>query len=282
MRTIDGLPNLIVIGAHKCGTSSLHYYLGLHPQVCMSKFKELNFFVAERNWSRGRDWYRSQFSGPADIIGESSPLYADYPACGGVPARMHGVIPDARLIYLVRDPVERILSHYTHWYALRQEHDALSDVVARPAALSSYINRSLYHMQLQQYLPFYDLNDILVVASEDLRDRRRATLAEVFRFLGIDASFDTPKFRRLKHQGSEKRRLSHLGRALHDASYNHMNPLLPAVQRLVTRWLEVPLSRPFSRPELTAGLRGRLQEELRPDAERLRALTGRTLSGWSI
>lgn len=276
------LPNLIIIGAHKAGTSSLHYYLGLHPDIFMSRFKELNFFVAEHNWTRGPGWYRSQFPAQAVILGESSPLYADYPASGGVPARMHSVIPDARLIYLVRDPVERILSHYTHWFAVRQENDALSDVLARPPALSSYINRSLYHAQLQQYLPYYDLKDILVVASEDLRDRRRQTMSGIFRFLGVDVTFDSPRFHRLKHQGSEKRRLSPLGRAVHDASYRHMNPLSPAVQRLLTRWLEIPLSRPFARPELTDGLRLRLQDALYPDAERLRALTGLTLSDWSF
>ncbi len=276
------LPNLVVIGAQKCGTSSLHYYLGQHPQIWMSKDKELRFFVAEHNWPRGPDWYRSHFVTSADVRGESSPQYSDYPRLSGVPARMHRLIPNARLIYLLRDPVDRILSHYIHSYAIRNEHDSLSDALMMSAGDNPYLNRSRYHVQLLQYLAFYEQKDILIVASEDLRDRRDATLADVFRFLGVDANFTSPNFRRLKHQSSEKRRLSWRGRALHDVSYKHMNPLSPAVQRLLTRWLEYPLSRPFARPELAGDLRAWLQEELRPDVERLRALTGRGFPEWSI
>src|ERR687894_2292944 len=73
------LPNLIVIGAQKCGTSVLHYYLSLHPEVSMSRPKELNFFIEERNWPRGLDWYKSQFDGDARVRGEASPNYTAYP-----------------------------------------------------------------------------------------------------------------------------------------------------------------------------------------------------------
>src|SRR5690606_18287453 len=95
------LPNLIVIGAQKCGTSGLHYHLSLHPQVSMSKPKELNFFIAERNWPRGEAWYRRQFDPRAKVRGESSPNYTAYPQHTGVPERMHSLVPDAKLIYIV-------------------------------------------------------------------------------------------------------------------------------------------------------------------------------------
>jgi hypothetical protein len=67
------LPNLLILGAQKCGTSGLHYYLGLHPEVSMSKPKELNFFIEERNWTRGTDWYKRHFDASATVRGESSP-----------------------------------------------------------------------------------------------------------------------------------------------------------------------------------------------------------------
>ena len=104
------LPNLIVIGAERCGTSSLHRYLRSHPQVFMSKKKELNFFVAEREWRRGRSWYERQFPADAPVRGESSPAYTAYPVFSGVPARLAALVPDAQLLYLVRDPVERTIS----------------------------------------------------------------------------------------------------------------------------------------------------------------------------
>src|SRR6476659_1140977 len=143
------LPNLIVIGAQKCGTSGLHYYLSLHPEVSMSRPKELNFFIAERNWPRGLDWYRRHFDPRARIRGESSPNYTAYPQHEGVPERMHELIGDARLIYLVRDPLERIAAHWVHNYAKRRERGSLRETLTHPQ--TSYIERSRYHMQIERF-----------------------------------------------------------------------------------------------------------------------------------
>ena len=73
------LPNLIIIGGLKCGTTSIHHYLGLHPEINMSKPKELNFFVQELNWDLGLDWYRGRFDGRFEVRGESSPHYTNLP-----------------------------------------------------------------------------------------------------------------------------------------------------------------------------------------------------------
>ncbi|MBW1859792.1 MAG: sulfotransferase domain-containing protein, partial [Deltaproteobacteria bacterium] len=102
------------IGALKCGTTSLHYYLGLHPEISMSREKELYFFVKECNWYKGVDWYKSHFSGQSRIYGECTPIYTAYPVYRGVAERMHGVVPGAKLIYVVRDPIDRLVSHYVH------------------------------------------------------------------------------------------------------------------------------------------------------------------------
>lgn len=104
------LPNLIVIGAHKGGTTSLHHYLRQHPQIFMSSLKELDFFVDEFNWPKGIDWYRKQFSSVAPIRGESSPSYTHFPKLKGVPERIHHLIPDAKLICirLLADDVEEL------------------------------------------------------------------------------------------------------------------------------------------------------------------------------
>ena len=112
------LPNLIVIGAAKCGTTSLHEYLDLHPEVAMSREKELDFFVEEKHWGRGVEWYAAQFE-DAPVRGESSPSYTAYPRYRGVPERIRRVVPDAKLVYLVRDPVERIVSHFVHRQVVR-------------------------------------------------------------------------------------------------------------------------------------------------------------------
>ncbi len=129
------LPNLIIIGAQKCGTSGLHYYLGLHPEVSMSTPKELNYFIAERNWGRGPEWYARHFDPTARCRGESSPNYTAFPQHMGVPERMAGVIPDAKLIYIVRDPLDRIAAHYVHNFAKRREKGDLRDDAAAPEHL---------------------------------------------------------------------------------------------------------------------------------------------------
>jgi hypothetical protein len=71
------LPNFIIIGGLKCGTTSIHHYLGLHPEVNMSKPKELNFFAAEQNWDLGLDWYKGRFDDRVKVNGESSPHYTN-------------------------------------------------------------------------------------------------------------------------------------------------------------------------------------------------------------
>ena len=77
-----------MIGGLKCGTTSLHHYLNLHPEVGMSRPKELNFFVAELNWELGADWYRSHFPADAAVRGETSPHYTNRPRFEGVAERM--------------------------------------------------------------------------------------------------------------------------------------------------------------------------------------------------
>ena len=110
------LPTFVVIGAMKAGTVSLCRYLDDHPAVFLGRggtFGEPNYFVAEQNWPRGRDWYESLFDGAdgadkAAAIGECSPSYSWAHAFRGVPERMAQVVPQARLIYVVRDPIARM------------------------------------------------------------------------------------------------------------------------------------------------------------------------------
>ena len=120
------LPNLIVIGSQKCGTSGLHHYLGLHPEISMSKPKELDFFITERNYPLGLDWYQGHFDSRAKVRGESSPNYTAFPQHVGVPERMRSIVPEARLLYMVRDPIDRIGAHWVHNFAKRRERGDLS------------------------------------------------------------------------------------------------------------------------------------------------------------
>jgi len=276
------LPNLIIIGAMKSATTSLHYYLNCHPQVSMCRQKELDFFIEGRNWGKGPGWYESHFTRPAEVRGESSPNYTNHPTNAGVAERMHSVVPEARLIYILRDPVERIVSHYVHKYADGGEDRSLPRALADLEG-NSYVERSLYHMQLCQFLEFYPLSRILVLTTEELRGRRAETLRRVFEFLGVDPSFSSPRFERMRHRSELKRRKTAAGRRLEALLRGALlDRLRPDWRWHVDRLLFYTLSRPVERPRLDEDLRRRLVERLTPDVERLRALTGRDFSEWGF
>jgi hypothetical protein len=273
------LPNLIVIGAQKCGTSVLHYYLSLHPEVSMSKPKELNFFIEERAWPRGVDWYRAHFDPDAHVRGEASPNYTAFPQHQGVPERMHSVIPEAKLIYLVRDPLERIAAHWVHNFAKRREKGTLAETLLHPN--TSYVTRSMYAMQLERYLAVYPKQQVMVLQQSELRNERIETLRRVFEFVGVDAAFNHPRFEQERHKTSGKTRATRLAVRLERMGRSRRGRMLPS-----NFWLvlddRLPLRRQIKRPDVRAALPPDALAELRADAERLRELTGRDFSNWKI
>jgi hypothetical protein len=273
------LPNLIVIGAQKCGTSVLHYYLSLHPEVSMSRPKELNFFIEERNWPRGLDWYRGHFDPEARVRGEASPNYSAYPQHEGVPERMHSVLPDAKLIYMIRDPLERIAAHWVHNYAKRREKGSLAETLTHPN--TSYLTRSMYAMQLERFLAFYPREQVLVFQQSELRHRRLETLRTIFEFIGVDPDFTHPRFEQERHQTSRKTRATRLAVRLERLGRSARGRMLPS-----NFWLvlddRLPLRRAIKRPDVRASLPPEALAELRADGERLRELTGRDFSNWKI
>ena len=268
-RAADGaLPSVIVIGAMKCGTTSLHHYLGLHPEISMTREKELNFFVEERNWSKGLAWYRSHFDGDTPHRGESSPNYTADPLFQGVPDRMYEVVPDARLIYLVRDPVERLVSEYVHRCAEGREDRPLEQAVERALrepARDTYVTRGLYAMQLDHYRALYDASQLLVIPTVDLLTRRAETLRRIFRFLEVDESFANRVFEVRYHRAGRKRRRSPTGERAAQLARARLLRRLPPDRRWNLEWLlAYPFSRRVERPELPDGLRARSPRSFGP------------------
>jgi hypothetical protein len=196
-RTAQGakgrLPTFITIGAMKSGTSALHQYLQEHPQIEMSRRKETDFFFRPDQGGHDVDWYRSHFTGSGEQFGESSPNYTKRHVFDGVAERMHAVVPDIRLIYLVRDPIDRAVSHYEHIAARgrtdRNQFEKYFENFDNPT-----LKTSRYAYQLEPYVETFGMERILVIASERLRDDRRAVLRRVFSFLGVDPDFTSPSF----------------------------------------------------------------------------------------
>lgn len=245
----------------------------------MSKPKELNFFIEERNWSRGEDWYRRHFDPEAKVRGEASPNYTAFPQHVGVPERMASVIPDAKLIYVLRDPLERIAAHWVHNYAKRREKGTLAETLSHPN--TSYLQRSQYAMQLQQFLNHFTRESIMILDQEDFRKDRAETLRRVFEFVGADPDFSHPGFERERHATSRKTRATKLAVRMERASKSRWGRVLPPKV-----WFaldeRLPMKKTIDRPDVRLALTDEALRALRDDAERMRELADRPFRDWSI
>jgi Sulfotransferase domain len=277
------LPNLIVIGGLKCGTTSLHHYLNLHPEIAMSRPKELNFFVSELNWELGPEWYASHFDRSAPVRGETSPHYTNLPRFDGVAARMRELLGEqARIVYMVREPIARMLSHYFHNVGGGYESRPLAEALGDPE--SAYVQRSRYAMQLDPYLDAFDREQIMIVANEELAGEREATVRRVFEFCGVDASFTSEQFEREWETGSAKQEggFRLMDRAVRlpglRAFDRNFDRLPESLRWLVERLVHDPGNGPAPKPELDPQLRRRLEDLVRDDGVRLESIAGRKFS----
>lgn len=275
------LPDFIIIGAMKSGTTSLYYYLKAHPQIGMSAIKETDFFIDERNYSKGLEWYKSQFTGDYKIYGEASPNYTKAHYFKGVPKRMYEIVPNTKLIYIVRDPVERIISHYTHNCGAGRESENMSNTFQNRERLDHYLNSSKYFWQIKHYLNYYSREQILIIPSDKLRKQRESTLEDVFRFLGVDSILETDLYK--KEFGTTDRRTSkgRTGRLIFDNAFVKFlkRGIPPNFKRKLKQLLLPSLEKPT---EITPVLRYKLEEALRSDAEAFRSIAGQEFKEWTV
>ena len=207
------LPDFILVGAQKSGTTSLQAHLSEHPQLLPSYIKGIHFFdgglnAAKDNFERGEAWYRSHFPLRSELgtdkkTFEASPLYIFNPLA---PGRIHSLVPDAKLIVILRNPTERAISHYFHerrkgresaplLEALQDEERRLEPVIANGDYKSpafrhySYKQRGLYRDQIERYLRYFPKSRMLVLCSERYFADPAGSLREVFEFLEIDPGF---------------------------------------------------------------------------------------------
>jgi hypothetical protein len=207
------LPDFLIIGGLKCGTTSLFNYLMQHPQIKSPSCKELFFF--DRYYTRGERWYRAQFptalfrSGAKDVTltGEASPHYIQHPH---VPERVFRLLPDVKLIALLRNPVDRAFSHYKHSVRGKRETLSFERAVAKeeeraegefekaakypgyfpgPALHQAYLKKGVYADQLENWLKFFPREQLLVLQSEDLFQQPDETYKRVLAFLEISTDY---------------------------------------------------------------------------------------------
>ncbi|AHY47992.1 Sulfotransferase domain [Rubrobacter radiotolerans] len=224
--TAGRLPDFIIIGGRKCGTSLLYHILTQHPQVESAVKKEVHYFDLHYYW--GDDWYRAHFpptteaDGRRVVTGEGSPYYLTHPHAA---RRMAKLVPGAKLIALLREPVSRAYSHYQHEVRrFREPLDTFEEgIAAEEGRLSgeleamqrrenyisanhahfSYLSRGIYVDQLKHYEKFFSRDQMLVLKSEDLFENTQELLGNVLDFLELppwDLEGPTPRVNSGKYE----------------------------------------------------------------------------------
>ena len=203
------LPDFLIIGAMKSGTSSLFHYLAQHPQLIPARKKEVHYFDSRRlgrkeKFLKDLNWYRSHFPlrkmMPAGTkTYEATPRYICHPVAA---KHIRAFSADVKMIVMLRNPTERAIAHYFHTKKNRPDpeslHAAMGEEVSQlslgqgPILKSfdipkydSYLGRGLYHMQIQNYLSCFDKEQLLIINSEEFFNNTAAILFGVFQFLGV-------------------------------------------------------------------------------------------------
>jgi hypothetical protein len=279
-------PNLFIIGAMKSGTTSLHEYLDTHPQIVMSETKEPGYFVEELSLAKGEDWYLSLFAQDdrCRYRGESSTHYTKLPVYRGVAERLHRFNPDARLIYIMRDPFERLVSHY--WHNVR---DAVHGGELRPLLKAvkerpDYLAFSDYAMQLAPYLDRFGPQALYTLTFEALIEDPQRELDRLCQWLGLPPA---PIAREKSTAHNQKPKamagvagFGILNRIEYSTVWDRISPYVPgslkgwAKRRAYTSVDEHETQR--SLPEL----RREIAEPLRRQIEDLSRLLGRDFPEW--
>ncbi len=282
------LPTFFVIGAPRAGSTSLYEYLNLHPEIGMSRIKEPHFFADNiqppATRVADRTEYEALFTSDAEVRGEASPSYTCYAQHSGAPERISALLPDAKFIYLVRDPIDRTMSHYLHRVAVENERrpfpDALGDI-DDPA--NPYTCPSRYATQLKRYLRHFPLERILVIDQSDLLAERSRVLRDVFAFLGVDDTFASEGFDEKRGATEDRRKYSRgYPRLAQRAAASPLRLLPRRTRRGMQATLERLIFPPLERPTIPTDLRRRLETLYIPEVSELRTMTSGAYALWSL
>ena len=293
-------PNFVVIGAAKSGTTALYHLLRQHPQVFMSPVKEPGYFAFDETrpsfagsqqeslvnarfvWRRENYMALFREAGQALAVGEATPFYLISPLAASSLARHAG---HARLVAILRHPVERAYSHYL--MLVRDGHEGFSfeeALAAEPSRTAAnwywgrYLEHGFYHRHLSRYLEHFPRERLRVFLYEDLQRDPRGLMRELFGFLGVDRDVPIDTSARYNVSGV-------LANPLWRLLWSRTNLLRGLVRPLLSRRLRRRVAgffetRPMIRPPLLEATRATLVADYRDDTLRLQDLIGRDLSSW--
>jgi hypothetical protein len=264
-------PDFIVAGVRRCGTTWLHRCLGEHPGIALpTATKELFFF--DRNWDRGIAWYERYFDAcpPGKIYGEASPSYF---YASEAPSRIASVVPDAKLIFVLRNPLERVISLYHH---MRVSGDLNVDLVEALKTNAELVDEGFYAKHLERFRAIFAPERIFVLVQEDVA---QTGLAPLFAFLGVQPDFQPPSLNQRINERREARSelpvraAVRLSRTLHHSGLHRVVTAAKALgaDRLFVR------RRSLAKAGAAAGIADRVHALYDADTDRLGHILGRDL-----
>ncbi len=270
-------PNLLVIGAMKSGTTSLHDYLSVHPDIFMSTPKEIHYYADEFFSKWNEEKYKNFFRTDKKYAGTSPQSYTK---CHNkyyqhIPERIHKDTPDVKLIYIVRDPIERYKSHVLESYYC----DVMEDILYSKES-GHYYKTSLYAFQLEKYLEFFSMKQIHIVELEELQSNPLDCMNEIFTFLGLEPLQNGDPFTEIKNTADSKgipkvirqKMIYRLAKKIH----------FPAYQKLARKFSSKFMSKQVVKPQLSEEEMTKLKALFREDTQKLRSLTNKKFDKWSI
>ncbi|MEP1144660.1 MAG: sulfotransferase domain-containing protein [Henriciella sp.] len=272
-------PDIVVIGAMRAGTTTLYEMLRETGLVSVPRMKETDFFL-EKQFSRGLQWLNNQYSDFSKPLVDMSPNYTRQIIFPGVAKRIYETNPNAKLVYILRDPVKRAVSEYRHGTAMGYDLPTPDELYQNG---DTGYECSRYFDQLQPYLKYWSIDDIHIIEFEDLVTDQWGTLAKLFKDLGLP---DIPVDREDLHTNSA----DDLQRVPSWWGQIRNQPLVEWVRSKTPRDTVTLLKSIFFRGKTTdlnaikfsdRNLQT-IRESLIDDVAALRALTGRSFSRWEI
>ncbi len=273
------LPNFLIIGSQKAGTTSLYRILKQHPQIFMPEKKEINFFFKEDEYARGAKAYAAHFSDSANRLarGEASPGYICHPEA---PKRIHALLPQAKLILTVREPIQRAVSQYWDNRRHLNEPHTFAECVAlylsdnyRPDQIG-YFSRGVYMRYIRRYLKYFPRENLLILPFEEMRANPVSFYRRIFNFLEVDENFSTADFNEAFNP-TEVWKNPFYQLLIRKPRYQKKIPA--KLRRIFYRGKKTR----FIAPPIDESSRKKLEDFYRPWNNALRDFLNTDLSGWS-
>ena len=279
-------PTFILGGAPKAGTTSLYRYLQQHPQVCMSARKETSVFIDDKGLEWLSETHYHHYDGePA--VGEASAGTLGNP---DVPERIYDALPDVKLIFVLRDPIERIFSHYQflrgvggleEWEGI-DGNLSFSEIIRAEGGKwrETHINLGMYHKHLTRFEQYFDREQMLVLLFSDLKETPSEVVERIFRFVGVDPSFQPDLEVHNSSRSPRFERLHALATSIWSTVKQRLDISLVNKTRSARQAVKQFLTEEASHEEIPPDAQEYLREVYAEPNRRLEKWLGRDLSHW--